>query len=411
MFKPEKATTGFAQILRYLDRYKFLKLVEEYDHEARTKGFSSWDQFVCMLFSQLGDFDSLREIENGLASFGGELIHLGISLKAPSRSTLACANKTRTAEMYEAFFYSTYQAISRKMPTSPQSKPFRFRGPTFALDSSIMELCLKAYDWSCYRTSKGACKLHTLLNNRNHLPCWAYISDGKMHDVKALPLLDGCEELRRGAIVVVDRGYIDFARFHNWTLRGIYFVTRTKQGMAFDTVEDRPVPAPVGRPHAVPDEASPKSRVLGDKIVKCKTRQSAAKYPGRMRVARFWDEDERREFEFLTNNFKLSAITICNPYKSRWLIESFFRCIKQNLLVKPFLGTSLNAVKTQLWIALIAAMLVKYLQYLRRDGWALSGCLSWVRLHLKSHDKMLQPFSGLHSGKPPPPSMPVNRLF
>jgi hypothetical protein len=307
MAKRKRCTiTGFAQILRLLNRIIFNKFVEKHGHEKDARGFSSWDQFVSLLFAQSGNFDSLREIENGLASFGPELNHLGLS-KAPSRSTLAHANKNRPPEMYEDLFHHIYQTLSRKMPTSPQRKGFRFKSPVFSLDSTIIELCLESYDWAYYRTSKGACKLHTLLNNRNHLPCWAHISDGKMHDVKALPLLDGFDEIGRGAIVVVDRGYIDFAHFDHWTRRGVNFVTRTKQGMAFDTVEELPVPAPVGRPRAVPEEAPPKSRVLSDKTVACKTRQSAAKYPGHMRVVRFWDEDEHREFEFLTNNFKLAA--------------------------------------------------------------------------------------------------------
>jgi hypothetical protein len=357
------------------------------------------------------DADSLREVENGLASFGGELNHMGLSAKAPSRSSLAYANQRRPAEMYEDLFYSCYHVFSNKMPTSSQSRKFTFSSPLLSIDSTIIELCQEAFDWALYRTNKGACKLHVLLNNRNNLPCWAFISDGKMHDVKALPLLDGCEELRRGAIVVADRGYIDFAHFNYWTERGVYFVTRTKQGMAFDTIEDRQVPPPVGRPRAVPEEAPPKSRVLSDKTVVCKTRQSAAKYPGRMRVVRFWDEDERREFEFLTNNFKLAAITICNIYKNRWQIESFFRCIKQNLLVKSFLGTSLNAVKTQLWTALIAVMLLKYLQFLCREGWALSIFIALVRLHLKSYDDLLALIRSLHAAEPPPQPQPVNRLF
>jgi hypothetical protein len=399
----KKTMAGFSQILTKLDMKEFAKICQR--HPSNAKGFSTYTMLVSLIISHMSGCDSLREINKAIASFGGELIHMGLS-QAPPPASLSYALQHRDPIVFEEFFYHSYKIFSNVMPTSPGQKQFSFKNPLFAIDSTIIALCLSLYDWAQYRTGKGAVKLHTMLNNRNHLPCWAMITEGKTHDVNALPHLDDHEELTRGAILLIDRGYIDYEQFRVWNDKGIFFITRTKKNMSFEVVAERPVPAPVGRPPAAPEAVTPKSRVLSDTIVLC-SKDSRSKYPGRLRLVRFLDLEENREYEFLTNNFKLAAITIANCYKERWSIETFFRSIKQNMIVKSFLGTSYNAVASQLWTALISIMLLKYLQFLSRQAWSLSGFISLVRLYLTVHVDMLALIKSLHVGegeeRPPPP--------
>jgi putative transposase len=224
-----------------------------------------------------------------------------------------------------------------------------------------------------------------------------------MADVKVLPMLDDSAFLPKGAIIVLDRGYIDFAHFHRWCDKGIYFVTRAKANMAYEVVEERAVPAPVGRPVTTDrEDIQPKSRVLSDRIIKLTGKQSIEKCPDNLRLVSYWDEQDKREFTFLTNNFKFSPITIAKIYKERWAIETFFKCLKQKMKVKSFMGTSFNAVKTQIWISLICLMLMMYLKYLSAKNWALSNFLAIVRLYLTSHVDLLALIENLETWRSPP---------
>ena len=397
---------GFAQVLHYARLADFDKMVKEDHHDAGSKGFSSRAMLISLIYSQVSGSDSLREIENGLTALGGGLNHLGLP-KASPRSSLAYALKQRDPATIERFGRHLYHHFNSRMPNSRLAKRFPFKGPVFSLDASVIALCLDSFDWALYRTKKGGCKLHTLLNNRNLLPVLVVVTEAKTHDSQVTGTIDESGVLVSGAIVIVDRGYIDYDQFNAWNERGVFFVTRTKTSMNFRIVEHRPVPAPVGRPPASPDEAQPKSRVLSDTVVECGTRQSASKYPGRLRVVKYWDEEQGRELEFLTNNFKLSPVTIAGLYKDRWAIESFFRWIKQNLFVKSFLGTSYNAVMSQLWAAIITVMILKYLHYLCREGWAMSQFAHLVRLLLASYVDLLESIKIILDTERPPPQQPV----
>ena len=233
-----------------------------------------------------------------------------------SKSTLAYANEHRPAEFYEALFKATYARLSSLMQPE-SSRKFQFKNPLRIVDSTTIDLCLETYDWALYKRTKGAVKLHLGLDGETHLPGWAYISNGKMADVKALPLIDDSTFLPKGSIVALDRGYIDFAHFHRWCDRGVYFVTRAKDNRAYTVVESRDVPAPVGRPQTTGEDAKPRSKVLEDLIIQLSGKQSFAKCPDNLRIVKYWDEDGKREFSFLTNNMKLAAVTIARIYKER----------------------------------------------------------------------------------------------
>jgi putative transposase len=320
-----------------------------------------------------------------------------------SRSTLAYANEHRPAEVYEAYFYFMYDRLSRLMSPKARRK-FGLKNPFRIVDSTTIQLCFTAFDWAHYRTNKGAMKIHLGLDGETHLPGWATITIGKTHDVKALRKLDDSTFLPKGSIVALDRGYIDYDRFRKWCENGISFVTRAKDNMAFRVLENREVPALVGRPRTAELAGNPRSRVLSDQIVQLSGKQSFEKCPDNLRLVRYWDEDGKREFTFLTNNMKLAPVTIAKLYKERWNIESFFKCLKQNTIVKSFLGTSFNAVKTQIWISLISVMLMKYLKCLCAEGWTLSNFLDMVRLYLMKRVNLLALIERLSEPERPPPS-------
>jgi hypothetical protein len=414
MLKTLRATmSAFAQIAQHLNRDEFNALVRKHGHDKGAKGFSSWAQFLSMVFAQIAGCDSLRSIQNAFKSLMGEHNHLGLPPDPVAKSTLACANEKRPAKMFEELFYKTCDRLSRLMRPG-STRRFKFKSPLRLVDSTTIELCLQMYDWALYKTAKGAVKPRLGLDGETRLPGWAFISTGKMADVKALPLLDDSSFLPRGSIVVLDRGYIDYDRFHRWCLSGVDFVTRAKDNMAFDVLESRGLAAPVGRPQATGQDAKPRSRVLADLIIRLSGKSSFEKCPDTLRMVRYWDEDGKREFAFLTSNMSLAAGTIARICKERWAIESFFKCLKQNMVVKSFLGTSFNAVMTQIWISLITLMLMRHLKFLCAEGWALSVFLSIVRLTLMTHVNLLGLIEHLADKGRPPPILaggPVNRLF
>jgi hypothetical protein len=394
-----------AQLLKYASRTAFDGIVRQLDAERYVKGFSCWSHFVSMLYAQLAGTASLRDIENALKSIRGEGNHLGFN-HGPTKSNLAYANAHRTVELFKAFFYDTYNRIEAATKGLPSK--FKFKNPFYSIDSTTIKLALSLFDWAVFKSRQGALKLHVMLNHqRNFLPCWAYISNAKMADVRALKLVEQTMFFEKGAIVCMDRGYIDYNIFYEWTKRNVYFVTRAKDNVSLMIVKDCEVPAPVGRPSAsgVIDES--KSRVIKDQIVRFSGKTSFEKCPVDLRLVTYWDAENNRKFTFMTNNFKLAASTIADIYKSRWAIESFFKTIKQYLKVKSFLGTSYNAVSIQIWTALTALLLAKYLQFLSKTGWGLSNVLNLVRLHLANHVDILKLLQWLAESstkdkKPPP---------
>ena len=348
----------FHQILKLIPRTEFQQLVDQHGSDRRSKGFSSWSQFVAMIFCQLGRCQSLREIEQGLASAEGRLQQLGVD-RAAKRTTLAYANVHRPWQLYQDVFQSLY---ARCHAIAPGHK-FRFRSPLLSLDSSTIDLCAAMFDWARFRRTKGAVKLHLLLDHDGHLPRYAVITDGKTSDIEVARRL----ELPPGSIVVFDRGYNDYLWFTELTLFNVGFVTRMKDTSLYDVIESR---TPLGK------------GVLRDQIITIKTRHPEVdQQPVRLRRIEFADE-EGKEYVFLTNRLDLAAATIAEIYHQRWKIELFFKAIKQNLRIKTFVGTSENALHVQIWTALIAMLLLRFLQLSSTWGWSLSNLVAMIRLNL-----------------------------
>ena len=348
----------FYQILKLIPRGEFQQLVDRHGSDRRSKGFSSWSQFVAMIFCQLGRAQSLREIEQGLASAEGRLQQLGVDSPA-KRTTLAYANAHRPWQLYQDVFGSLY---ARCHAMAPKHK-FRFKSPLLSLDASTIDLCAAIFDWARYKRTKGAVKLHLLLDHDGHLPRYAVITDGKTSDIEVARRL----ELPAGSIVVFDRGYNDYLWFTELTLFDVGFVTRMKEGSVYEVVESR-------TPHG--------KGVLRDEIITIKTKHlEVDEHPVRLRRIEFVDA-EGKEYVFLTNRLVLTAATIAEIYRQRWQIELFFKAIKQNLRIKTFVGTSENALHIQIWTALIAILLLRFLQLSSRWGWSLSNLVAMIRLNL-----------------------------
>jgi hypothetical protein len=348
----------FAQVLSLVDRNDFARSVLGHDGERGAKGFSCWDQFVSMLFCQMGGANSLREICGGLHTALGKVTHLGMK-EPPARSTLAYANEHRPWQIYEDVFASVLQRCQSLAAT--KKRKFRFKNPLRSLDASVIDLCLKTFDWAHFRRAKGAIKLHLQLDHQGYLPCWALVTDGKTHEVKVAQQLS----FAPGTIVAMDRGYNDYSLFSAWTEAGVFFVTRAKENMVYEVTEEREVPN--------------QGNVLSDETIRLTGARAEEKCPHLLRRIVVWDEENAREIVLLTNLFHLAASTVAAIYKERWQIELFFKALKQNLKVKTFVGTSENAVKTQIWTALIALLLLKFLQLRSSWTWSLSNLAAMLR--------------------------------
>ena len=364
----------FSQILKLIPRTDFQRLVKETDAERATKGLSSWSQFVAMLFCQLGRAHSLREIEGGLKSCEGKLQHLGI--EAPARSSLAYANAHRPWQLYEKLFGQLYARISAQIAAP---RKFRFKNKLVSLDASIIDLCLSVFDWAKFRRTKGAVKLHLLLDHDGYLPCFAVITEGKVHEVNVAKTL----AFPAGTVVVYDRGYNDYRLFGEWTEQGVYFVTRLKDNTQYVITEEREPPQHRG--------------IISDQVIELAGVNAEERCPYPLRRIETTHPETGQILVFLTNHLTLGASTIAAIYKDRWAVELFFKAIKQNLKVKTFIGTTPNAVKTQLWCALIAILLLRYLQLLSRFGWSMSNLVALLRMNLFTHRDLMawldQPFA------------------
>jgi IS4 transposase len=338
-------------------------MVMDTHSEYECRGFSSWSQFVSMLFCQLGRANSLGEICGGLRSCEGKLKHLGIT--APPKSTLAYANAHRPWELYQQVFQKLFKRCQSQLDI--HHTKFRFQNKLYSLDSSIIDLCVTVYDWALYRRTKGAVKLHMLLDHSGYLPSFAVISEGKVPDIKIARQI----KLDRGSIVVDDRGYTDYALFANWTSQGVYFVTRMKDNAVYSVIKQNQVPQ--------------NRRVLKDEIIELSGEGAFEKCPYKLRRIEFYNAAKKEILVFLTNNMKLAAATIAAIYKDRWQIETFFKFLKQNLKIKSFVGTSANAVKIQIWTALIAILILRFLQLRYKFKWSLSNLVALLRMNLFTH--------------------------
>jgi hypothetical protein len=366
-----------------IPRGDFECLARQHKIEARSKGFSSWDQFVSMLFCQLGQAHSLREITMGMASAHGKLVHLGLQ-RAPKRSTLAYANKHRPWVFYRDLFG---QLLERARPYAKGKSKLRLRGPIYLLDATVIDLCLEVFNWARFRRAKGAVKLHLLLDHEGHLPTFAYITEGKVHEVRMAQRLT----LPPGAIVVMDRGYNDYTLFNDWCDREVSFVTRMKDNAVYEVLERRKLPEG--------------GLIHRDELIMLSGIGAQAKCPHVLRRIVVWDPKEKREIVLLTNILGLAAATVARLYKERWQIELFFKALKQNFRVKTFVGTSANAVKTQLWTALIAILLLKIMQLRSAIRWSLSNLVAVLRINLFTYRNLWEWLDKPFDTPPlPPPS-------
>jgi len=326
----------FSQFLNLLPRYEFQSIVNKYKGDYRTRGFKCWNQLACMIFAHIRQEDSLRDIDISLNAHASKLYHIGI--KQCPRSTLADANEHRDYRIYEEFAKSL-MSKARRIYSNTQLA-LDVDNAVYALDASTIDLTLSLFPWAKFRATKGAVKLHAMIDLRGNIPAFLYITDGKVHDVKAAPQV----RIEPQGIYLVDRGYVDFAWL--WTIEETkaFFVTRLKTSIKWTRVISRPVDKSLG--------------LRSDQDILLFSKQTKAKYPKRLRRITFRDEEQNRTLVFLTNNFSLSSSTIAALYKARWQIELFFKWIKQNLMVKSFYGTSPNAVKTQIWISMIVYLVL-----------------------------------------------------
>jgi hypothetical protein len=327
----------FSQLITFLPDREFRRCVERYRGDIRLRGFSCWDQYLAMAFAQLTYRESLRDIEACLRSMQGKLYHLGFRGKV-ARSTLADANETHDWRIF-ADFAQVLIGIAR---------PLHARDPIgvdleqslYALDSTTIDLCLSLFPWAKFRRRKAAVKMHTLLDLHGNIPTFIRVTSGDVHDVNIL------DEImpEAGAFYVMDRGYIDFQRLYVFTLSSAFFVVRTKSNVLLQRRYSHPVDKSTG--------------VRSDQTVILTSFESASAYPDALRRVSYFDAETKKRLKFLTNNFVLPALTIAQIYKCRWQVELFFKWIKQHLRIKAFYGTSENAVKTQIWIAVSVYVLV-----------------------------------------------------
>ncbi len=355
-----KFTSIFGQILHIFTPQDFIRAVRETKAEKGVKGFSCWGQFVAMLFCQLGQAHSLREICGGLATCLGKLKHLGID-SAPRRSTLSYANEHRPWQLYEKIFY---QLLAKCQVLASGKKKFRFKNKLFSLDATVIDLCATLFDWAKFRQTKGAVKLHLLLDHEGYLPVFACVTEGKVHEVNIAYTL----QFPKGSILAVDMGYVDYDLFSRWTEEGVYFVTKQKKRAFFKVIEDRDVPD--------------NRNIITDQIIELAGYYAKLKCPYQLRRIEVWDEKKERIIVLWTNHLTFGATTISRIYKDRWQIETFFKTIKQNLKIKTFVGTSRNALMTQIWTALIAILVLKYLKFRSELGWSLSNLIAMLRYNL-----------------------------
>jgi len=370
----------FGQILKLFPRSRFEFLARSTGASINAKGFSCWDQFVAMLFCQIGQAHTLREICGGLATISGKLRHLGLS-QAPRRSTLAYANEHRSWQLYEKLFYHLLDICKGQFGNKHK---FHFKNKLLSFDASTIKLCLSAFNWAKFRRTKGAIKLHLILDHAGYLPEFVNVTPGNVHEVNILKQ----QVFDPGTIVIFDRGLIEYAMMGRWTKNDIFFVTRLKANAVYDVIHSRNV--------------APDSNLLKDQIIQLKGFYSKQNCPYDLRIVEIWLNDKQQSMMILTNNLELPAETIAAIYKDRWQIELFFKAIKQNLKIKTFVGTSFNAVMIQIWTALIAILILKYLKAKSKLCWSLSNLICLLRLNLLTYQDLWQWIDNPYNQESPP---------
>jgi hypothetical protein len=380
----------FAQLMDFLPRHEFNACVRRYRGDRRPRGFSCRDQFLCLAFAQLTFRESLRDIETCLRAVPSKLYHAGFR-GAISRSTLADASRVHDWRIYADFA----QVLIGRARTLYANEPLSamLDKTVYALDSTTIDLCLNLFPWARFRRCKGAVKLHMLLDLRGNIPCFIHISHGKMHDVTVLDQLP----VEAGAFYAMDRGYVDFQRLHRFTMAGAFFVTRGKRNLDFTRRSRRRIDKTTG--------------LRSDQTIVLAGLKSARLYPVPLRRVVFFDAEHARRLVFLTNNFELPALTIAGLYKSRWQVELFFKWIKQNLRIKGFYGTSENAVKTQVWVAISVYVLVAIVSKELKSERTLSEMLQILSLTLFEKTPISQAFADEKAPNAEEPSHKQLSLF
>jgi len=364
--------TIFAQLVDFLPIYEFRKCVERYNGNYKIKSFSCWDQFLCLAFAQLTYRESLRDIEACLRAHQTKLYHMGFR-GTVSRNTLANANQVRDWRIYADFAHVLIN-IARPLYAG-EDLGLDLKQTVYALDSTTIDLCLSLFPWATFRKRKGAVKMHTLMDLRGSIPTLIYITHGKIHDVKIL------DQIRPepGAFYLMDRGYIDFARLHTWHTSMAFFVTRSKRNLHFKRLYSHVVDKSSG--------------LQCDQTIVLANFYAKKDYPEKLRRVRFFDDTRNKRLVFLTNNFSLPALTIAELFRCRWKIELFFKWIKQHLRIKAFYGTSENAVKTQIWIAISIYVLVAILKKRLNSDLSLYTILQILSVTLFEKKPILQALS------------------
>jgi len=343
-----KVYTIFSEVLKLCPRYHFEKAVEQYLGDRYVKTFTTWQHFMTILYSQITQKDSLRDIVTGLSAHAARWYHIGLS--GAHKSTLSDANAKRDYRIFEELFY---HLLNRCRNLTPKHK-FRFKNPLYTIDASTIDLCLSVFPWAKFRTTKGAIKMHCLYDHSGALPTFLTVTDGKKPDVRVVK--DHAFPLLPDSIVSIDKAYIDYNWLNSLNDQGVWFVTRAKSNIDYEVVGQHPISG---------------KGVLSDNCIVLKGARTKKKYSRELRLIRYYDEEKEKTLTFLTNNFKLAATTIAQIYKSRWQIELFFKWIKQNLKIKSFLGTSKNAVLTQVWIAMCYYLLLTYIKYQTKYGFSM----------------------------------------
>ena len=329
--------TVFKQLLHHLPRYEFNLCVQRYRGEYWAKSFSTYDQFLCLAYAQMSGRESLRDIETCLNSHQEKLYHIGFRGDV-SRTTLADANERRDWRIFQDFG-QVLIGIAQSLYKS-DAIAIELKQPLYAFDSTTLDLCLSLFPWAEFRKTKAAVKIHTLIDLRGPIPTWVTITTGKVHDVRMLDQLP----VEKDAIYAMDRGYVDYARLYGIHQQGAFFVVRAKDNLKCKRLYSSPKNKDAG--------------VRADQVITLVTQKSKKGYPERLRRVSFVDKERNKRLVFLTNNFEVPAETVAAIYKQRWQVELFFKWIKQHLRIKSFIGTSANAVKSQIWVALCIYLLV-----------------------------------------------------
>lgn len=354
----------FSQILSLIDREFFKDLVRKHKSDKHCKGINSWTHLVSMLFCHFSSADSVRDISNGLRSTTGNLNHLGV-LKSPSKSSISYINKHRSHELFKDLYFQLLDKLWQK-DTHFRKELRQLKRKVYLMDASVIPLCLSLFDWAKFRSTKGAVKLHTVLDYDGCLPVFMQITDGKVHESQRA----GSYSFAKGSVVVVDRGYVDYSWFGDLDSRGCYFVTRSKTNMQYDVIK------------SYQSDALLEKGIIKDELIEL-SGSAAHKYNSKeLRLVHFLDSTTGKEYQFLTNNMQWKASLVANIYKQRWQIEIFFKHLKQRLKVSSFVGTSENAVMIQIWTSLIGILLLKYLQKKAKYDWNLSNLVGFIRMNI-----------------------------